>query len=170
MILAELLGTGLYQGPLLDTMIATELLLASKAETEAAGVLGEIAGGSSVALAPRERLTDSHDRPGPISISAGTVTARRRLVGSAADVDYLLPIGTEPGGCAVALVRRQHPTIWLRRHQDVSRGELYDVQLAGTPALLLPGAAEICRALATSSGPGPDPAGGLPGRARPGRA
>jgi butyryl-CoA dehydrogenase len=155
-ILAELLGSALYQGPLLDTMTAAELLLRVGGDPDGK-LIGQIAEGAAVVLAPREHATDGHTRPGPFTLTApadgatqAAVTARRRFVAFAADAQYLLVLGTDPARSAQgssapasgpvslsALVRRDDATVSLRRHEDVARGELYDVRLDRTPAITL---------------------------------
>jgi alkylation response protein AidB-like acyl-CoA dehydrogenase len=63
------------------------------------------------------------------------VIARRRFVSFAADADYLLIPGTRPSGPVFALVRRDDAAVSLRRHDDVTRGELYDVRIENAPAV-----------------------------------
>jgi len=134
-VLAELLGTALYQGPLLDTMIAAELLEHSG---DAEGKrIAEIAEGAAVPLAVRQDAGDDHARPGPFEVSANgeTIEATRRFVGSVPDGSYLLVVGSTMSGPRAALVSREHPTVTYRRHDEVGRGELYAIRLAATPVL-----------------------------------
>jgi len=114
-ILAELLGSALYQGPLLDTMTAAELLLRVGGDPDGK-LVGRIAEGAAVALAPRQDAADGHARPGPITLARAdhaadggatkggpghaVVTARRRFVASAADAQYLLVLGTAAADAA----------------------------------------------------------------------
>jgi alkylation response protein AidB-like acyl-CoA dehydrogenase len=134
-VLAELLGSALYQGPLLDTMTASEILLAGAASCT---LLERIAEGAPVTLAVRESGSDSPVEPGPIQLGDGLVTARRRFVNHAADAEYLCLVGGEAGESACAIAARDHPTVSLRRQQDTGRGELYDVTLRGAPVLVAP--------------------------------
>lgn len=134
-VLAELLGGALYQGPLLDTMTVTEILLA---EGSAGKLLERIAEGAPVALAIRESGSDSPVEPRPIQLEDGLVTARRRFVNYAADAEYLCLVGTAAGESACAMVARDHPTVSLRRQQETGRGELYDLTLHRAPVLLAP--------------------------------
>jgi len=146
--LAELLGSVLYQGPLLDTLTARELFPDD---------LGE----EPVALAVAAE---------PWSDQDGAIFARRSFVGFAAEVDYFVVGGgsangadtghagagsgsangadtrrADTGGTVVggagttgprlALVRAGHPSITTRRHEETSRGEAYQVEFEGTPAV-----------------------------------
>ena len=134
-VLAELLGGALYQGPLLDTMTATEVLLA---EGSSGKLLGRIAEGAPVALAVRECGSDSPIAPGRIELGQAQVTARRRFVNYAADAEYLCLVGVEHDQLACAVTARDHPTVSLRRQQDTGRGELYDVTVERAPVLTTP--------------------------------
>ncbi|MFF5108245.1 acyl-CoA dehydrogenase family protein [Streptosporangium sp. NPDC000509] len=146
--LAELLGSVLYQGPLLDTLTARELFPDD---------LGE----EPVALAVAAEPWSDRD---------GAVSARRAFVGFAAEVDHFVvgevgvggadvngagvgqadADGTDAGradmngadagsagttGPRLALVRAGHPSITMRRHEETSRGETYRVEFEGTPAV-----------------------------------
>nr|WP_062331764.1 acyl-CoA dehydrogenase family protein [Herbidospora sakaeratensis] len=102
--LAELLGSVLYQGPLLDTLTARELF--------------PDLGPAPVALAE-----------GSCSDQDDTVTARCDFVGFAAEVEHFAVVG----GARSALVRAGHPSITTRRHEETGRGELYRVDFDGTP-------------------------------------
>jgi butyryl-CoA dehydrogenase len=133
-VLAELLGTALYQGPWLDTLLAAELLLDSP-EADV-GRVAELADGAGVSVAVRETAADGYDRPAPIAPgSGGTVELTRRFVGFAADSRYLLVVGQGDRGVRAALTSGGHASVTLRRHDEVGRGELYAVRLAGTPVL-----------------------------------
>lgn len=134
-VLAELLGGALYQGPLLDTMTATEILLAVGSSGK---LLEGIAEGAPVALAVRESGLDSPVEPGRIQLDDGQVTARRRFVNYAADAEYLCLVGLENGELVCAVTARDHPTVSLRRQQETGRGELYDVTLQRAPVLMAP--------------------------------
>lgn len=137
-VLAELLGTALYQGPLLDTMIAAELL-AHSGDAEAKRI-AEIAEGAAVPLAVRQSARDDHARPGPFEVSAGgeTIDATRRFVGFVPDGSYLLVVGGTMSGPRAALVPREHPSVSYRLHDEVGRGGLYALRLTDTPVLSWP--------------------------------
>lgn len=134
-VLAELLGSALYQGPLLDTMTATEILLA---EGSSAKLLERIAEGAPIALAVRESGSDSPAEPGPIELEQGHATARRRFVNYAADAEFLCLVGTERDQLVCAFTARDHPAVSLRRQQETGRGELYDVNSQRAPVLAAP--------------------------------
>jgi alkylation response protein AidB-like acyl-CoA dehydrogenase len=125
---AEQLGGVPYQGPLLDTVTATELLVRT-------GGSDLLPPGASVAVAARGDATASLTEPAGMSIDpdAATVTARRDFVGFAEDVDHLLVVGRTPAGVRAALVPRDHPGVTVRRHEELGRGELYRVELAAVP-------------------------------------
>ncbi|MEV4016158.1 acyl-CoA dehydrogenase family protein [Nonomuraea angiospora] len=111
--LAELLGSVLYQGPLLDTLTARELLREHD--------LGQ----APVALAVAAE---------PWSDQDGAISARRAFVGFAAEVDHFVVGGVDDtAGLRLALVRAGHPSITMRRYEETSRGEAYEVEFAGTP-------------------------------------
>ena len=111
--LAELLGSVLYQGPLLDTLTALELFG------------NDDIGQAPVALAvAAEPWSSGQD---------GAISARRAFVGFAAEVDYFVVGGADTGGPRLALVRAGHPSITMRRYEETSRGEAYEVEFADTP-------------------------------------
>jgi alkylation response protein AidB-like acyl-CoA dehydrogenase len=132
-MLAELLGGALYQGPLLDTLTATEALVADGAK-----LLERIAEGAPIALAVRETGSDTPATPGRIELGGGQVSARRRFVNYAADAEYLCLIGAEQGQPVCVVTARDHPTVSMRRQQDTGRGEWYDVTLDRAPVLAAP--------------------------------
>ncbi|MFC5750161.1 acyl-CoA dehydrogenase family protein [Actinomadura rugatobispora] len=110
--LAELLGSVLYQGPLLDTLTARDLLP------------DDAVGEAPVALAVAAEPWSSQD---------GAITARRSFVGFATEVDHLLVGGVDTAGLRLALVPADHPSITMRRLEETGRGEAYEVEFAGTP-------------------------------------
>ncbi|MEU4831263.1 acyl-CoA dehydrogenase family protein [Streptosporangium sp. NPDC023615] len=112
--LAEILGSVLYQGPLLDTLTARELF--------GDGDIGR----APVALAVADEPLPDRD---------GAITARRAFVGHAAEVDHFVVGGLGDSGPRLALVRADHPSITTRRHEETSRGEAYQVEFEGTPAV-----------------------------------
>ncbi|MFI6737816.1 acyl-CoA dehydrogenase family protein [Nonomuraea sp. NPDC050451] len=118
--LAELLGSVLYQGPLLDTLTAREL------------VRDADIGRAPVALAVAAE---------PWSDQDGVISARRAFVGFAAEVDYFVVGGADTGGLRLALVRADHPSVTMRRYEETSRGEAYAVEFAGTPVAARAGSA-----------------------------
>jgi butyryl-CoA dehydrogenase len=134
-VLAELLGGVLYQGPLLDTMTATEALLTDGTNGKLLERIGE---GAPVVLAVRESGSDTPTAPGPIELAGGQASARRRFVNYAADAEYLCLIGAEQGQPSCAVTARDHPTVSMRRQQDTGRGEWYDVTLDRAPVLAAP--------------------------------
>lgn len=110
--LAEVLGSVLYQGPLLDTLTARELFAGTDIDQ------------GPVALAVAT---------GPWSIEDDQITAQRTFVGFAAEVDYFVVGGVDTEGLRLALVRAGHPSITMRRYEETGRGEAYEVEFAGTP-------------------------------------
>ena len=134
-VLAEMLGGALYQGPLLDTMTAAEALAAEGASGK---LLQRIAEGAPVVLAVRESGSDTPVAPGPIELAEGQLTARRRFVNYAADAEYLCLIGLEQGQPICAVTARDHPAVSMRRQQDTGHGQWYDVTLARAPVLIAP--------------------------------
>jgi alkylation response protein AidB-like acyl-CoA dehydrogenase len=125
---AEQLGTTLYQGPLLDTLVAAELL-------RAADRSDLLVRGAGLALAIRQDGAANPTRPADMLVGTGenTIEARRSFVGFAAEVDHLLVVGRTPAGVRLALTPRDHPTVSLHRQEELGRGELYRVQFSGTP-------------------------------------
>ncbi|GAA2036860.1 acyl-CoA dehydrogenase family protein [Polymorphospora rubra] len=125
---AEQLGGALYQGPLLDTLTAADLFHhAGRRDLPVDG---------GVALAVRADGAASPAEPGALTVGpAGGVHAERRFVGFATEVDHLLVVGTTDDGPRIALVPRAHPTVSIRRHEELGQGELHHVRLAGTPAV-----------------------------------
>ncbi|MEV6931336.1 acyl-CoA dehydrogenase family protein [Dactylosporangium sp. NPDC051485] len=137
--LAELLGSVVYQGPLLDTVTAGELLAH-------AGLPGLIGRHDAAALAIRAHGTADPADLAPVAEADGRLTARRCFVGFAGEVEHLVVIGDR-----LALVPREHPTVTLRRYEETGRGELFDVRFAGTPVTAWIGGGEHWRAaLATA--------------------
>lgn len=134
-VLAELLGGVLYQGPLLDTMTIAEAMLVDGTNGKLLERIGE---GAPAVLAVRESGSDTPSAPAPVTLAADQASARRRFVGYAADAEYLCLIGTDRGEPVCAVTPRDHPTVTLRRQQDTGRGEWYDVILDRTPVLAAP--------------------------------
>jgi alkylation response protein AidB-like acyl-CoA dehydrogenase len=128
--LTELLGSMLYQGPLLDTLVAGELLHRAGADK----LLAEVVGGAAVALAV---LADAAGPAEPAALIADgdLIHGRRAFVGFAAEVDYLVVVGATDAGVRIALTPRDHPAVAVRRYEEVSRGELFEVQFSGAPVL-----------------------------------
>lgn len=139
---AEELGAALCQGPLLDTLTAVELLLAPGDDR----LLDEVCGGAGVALAVRADGAASPSEPGEMVVAegsgAGEITAERCFVGYASEVDHLVVAGRAAGDTRVALVSRAHPSVTLRRHQELGRGELWRVRCQATPVLAWLGGAD----------------------------
>ncbi|MGW6984767.1 acyl-CoA dehydrogenase family protein [Streptomyces sp. NPDC054932] len=149
--LGEAMGRALYRGPYPDTAAAVELIRALDAHTDEvfADVLDAVADGAgAIALAPRAEGTDDPYDPSPLTTGDGPdgpwVSGRRRFVAFADAVDWLLVVGTDSGngagtgtgtgaGTVLALVRADDPGITLRRHDDISRGDLHSVDLHRVP-------------------------------------
>lgn len=130
---SEHLGKVLYQGPFLDTVTATELLRTA----DRPDILAAIADGASIALAVRADGAASPAVPGAMAVDGDTVDAHRCFVGFAGEANQLLVVGTTGDGeVRAALVPPDHPTVTLRRQEDVTCGELYDVRLAATPVAM----------------------------------
>ncbi|GAA3463933.1 acyl-CoA dehydrogenase family protein [Saccharothrix longispora] len=119
---ADLLGRALHQSPYLDTIAAADLLAGRGGPVEAIAEEGR-----TVALALRERGTDRPGDPPPFRVDGATITATRDFVAFAADVDHLLVVGAG----RAALVAVDQPGVRVRRRDDVARGDLYLVELAG---------------------------------------
>jgi alkylation response protein AidB-like acyl-CoA dehydrogenase len=120
---AELMGPALYQSPYLDTMIAADLL-----RDDHPGLVEQIAGGErTVALALRERGTDEPVASPAPDLRDGLLHGVRRFVSFAADVDDLLIGG--PRGYLLVPVRQSG--VALRGHDDLGRGDLYEVAFTG---------------------------------------
>jgi len=134
-ILAELLGAALYTGPLLDTMIAAELLVNSGDGEKAR--IAEIAEGAAICVSARESDADSYARPGPIKVSGNgeAISATRRFAGFVPDSRYLLVAGNDQSRHRAALIRRDDPAVSSRRMHDTARGELYAISLSCAPVL-----------------------------------
>jgi alkylation response protein AidB-like acyl-CoA dehydrogenase len=136
-VAAEMMGGALYASPYLDTITAAELL--GNVPELTAGIADGVV---TVAIAPRADGLADPAVPGPMSRSGDCVTATRRFVAFAPDVDYLLVVGTVDGMPRMALVRRDQPAITIRRHDDLGRGDLYQVTaVAAGVARWLDGAA-----------------------------
>jgi hypothetical protein len=118
---AEALGSALYQGPLLDTACAADLL-------SRAGLAGLVTPGTSIALAVRTHGAADPADPAPIVAEHGTISARRCFVGFADEVERFVVVGHR-----LALVPRDHPTVTVRRYEETGRGQLFDVRFAATP-------------------------------------
>jgi hypothetical protein len=115
------MGFALYHSPLLDTVIAAEL----------AGKPFER--GLRVALAVRESGLGTFELP-PLQLGTQGVSATRRFVPFAADVDYLLLAGQTPDGIRLGLVPRDQPGVCVRRQDDITRGDLYAVTFTDASA------------------------------------
>lgn len=141
--LAELMGRALYRGPYPDTATAVGLVAALRSgarDDVYADLLDAVAeGAADIALAARAEGTGDPAVPGPLVLADGPdgprVTAVRRFVPFAADVEVLLVAGTVPTGVALALVAADDPAVTLRRHDEITRGDLYAVELQAAPVL-----------------------------------
>ncbi|MEV0729598.1 acyl-CoA dehydrogenase [Polymorphospora sp. NPDC050346] len=141
--ITERLGAALYQGPLLDTVTAADLLARDGRD---------LPGDGGIALAVRADGAASPADPGAMTVdpTTGGIHAERRFVGFAAEVDHLLVVGTTDDGPRIALVPRDHPTVTVRRHEELGQGELHHVRLTGTPAVWSADGSGWSRALATA--------------------
>ncbi|HZM81181.1 MAG TPA: acyl-CoA dehydrogenase family protein [Candidatus Limnocylindrales bacterium] len=129
----ESMGFAAYSSPLLDTVTAAALISACGSDPLA--LLPRIAGGAvTVALAGREHGTGGPLELPPLSARQGAVTALRRFVPFAAEVDYLLVAGQGP---YFGLVKRDQDGVKTRRHDDITRGDLYAVTFEGACATRL---------------------------------
>ncbi|MFD3518691.1 acyl-CoA dehydrogenase [Streptomyces sp. NPDC058657] len=146
-LLGEAMGRALYRGPYPDTAAAAELITALDAHTDSAfaDLLDAVADGAgTVALATRAEGTDDPSDPSPLTTGHGPdgpwVSGSRRFVAFADGVDWILLVGTETTatadgdpGTVLALVRADDPGVTLRRHDDISRGDLHAVDLHRVP-------------------------------------
>ncbi|MEU3624585.1 acyl-CoA dehydrogenase [Amycolatopsis coloradensis] len=125
---ADLMGAALYQSPFPDTVTAADLLGVSGKTVLRDGITEH---GRTVALAPRAHGTDHPASPAPWQVSPDgtTVTAVRKFVGFAAEVDDLLVLGTANGRVLAGLVAVDQPGVRARRQDDVAAGDLYAVTL-----------------------------------------
>ncbi|TCO60859.1 acyl-CoA dehydrogenase family protein [Actinocrispum wychmicini] len=129
-MLCELLGAALYQGPLLDTYIAQEVLLRTL-DTDADRI-AETATGAPIAVAVRETATDALHRPGPALGTGDTLDGVRRFVGSVPESQYLLVVADDPAGVRCALVADGYQA---RRYDEVGRSQLFEVRFTGAPVV-----------------------------------
>ncbi|MFD9396891.1 acyl-CoA dehydrogenase family protein [Streptomyces sp. NPDC060000] len=140
MALGDMMGGSLLRSPYQDTAAAAELITALGAhDSDAyADLLDAVAdGATTVALAPRATGTDDPYEPSPLVLGEGPsgpwVRGHRRFVSCADSVDWILVVGTVAAGTALALVRADDPGVTLRRHDDISRGDLHTVELHEVP-------------------------------------
>lgn len=130
----ELLGTALHQSPLLDTALAADLLgpawaapVPTGTRTAAVALWAAPVGGPlpSGAAGP----AGGPDRPAALALAGGRLSGRWGFVGFVRDVSDLVVVGdgvaavVDPGG----------PGVVTRRHDDVARGDLYEVDLDSAP-------------------------------------
>lgn len=130
-VLCDLLGTALYQGPLLDTMITQEVLLSTPGVGEQQ--ITETMAGAAVAVAPRATAADVLHRPGPPLGTGDALDGTRRFVGSVPECRYLLAVAACDGGVRSALVGTEE--LAVRRYDEVTRGRLFEVTFANVPVV-----------------------------------
>ncbi|MGA5132600.1 acyl-CoA dehydrogenase family protein [Streptomyces olivoreticuli] len=132
-IAAEQLGDVLYQGTLLDTAAAAELVSRTAAGSARDELLAAVAEGARIALAARDTGTGTTADPAPLTVGpdGNTVTGSRSFVGFVPEADQLLVIGRAGGTVRAALVRPDAPGVTVRRHEELGRGELYAVGFDG---------------------------------------
>ncbi|MFI5496361.1 acyl-CoA dehydrogenase family protein [Actinoplanes sp. NPDC051859] len=119
---AELIGGALYQSPWAGTHFAADLL------PDHAGV------GGTAAVAVRDNARAEPGEPGPLRCRPdGTLDGTRSLVAFAADVDRLVVVSADGDRLVAAVIDPRGPSVRLRRHDDIARGDLYEVTLTGAP-------------------------------------
>ncbi|MFD9981389.1 acyl-CoA dehydrogenase family protein [Streptomyces massasporeus] len=131
-VLARHIGGALYQSPWADTATAVDLATAAGRTDIAA----RLADGEAAAVAVRAEAVDEPDRPGPVDVTTepGRARAVRRFVAFAPDVGWLLLAGTGTGGeTMLLLVPADHEGISWHRHDDMGRGDFYQVDFDGVP-------------------------------------
>ncbi|MFD5739553.1 acyl-CoA dehydrogenase family protein [Streptomyces massasporeus] len=131
-VLARHIGGALYQSPWADTATAVDLATAAGRTDIAA----RLADGEAAAVAVRAEAVDEPDRPGPVDVTTepGRARAVRRFVAFAPDVGWLLLAGTGTGGeTMLLLVPADHQGISWHRHDDMGRGDFYQVDFDGVP-------------------------------------
>ncbi|MFF4532633.1 acyl-CoA dehydrogenase family protein [Streptomyces sp. NPDC001407] len=134
-VAAELLGAALYQGPLLDTVTAAELLARTAAGGARDELLPAVADGTRIALAVREHGTGTTAVPARLTVGQDrkTISGTRTFVGFVPEADHLLVVGHEGSTVRAALVRPDAPGVTARRHEELGRGELYAVVFDAAP-------------------------------------
>lgn len=127
-VLAERIGGALYQSPWADTAVAVEIAAAAGRDDLA----GRMANGESVAVAVRHDAAAEPDRPGPVELTGG-LRAAYRFVAFAPDAAWFLVAGAVDDATRLLLVPGDHPDISRRRHDDIGRGDFYQVTFDGVP-------------------------------------
>ncbi|MEU3490498.1 acyl-CoA dehydrogenase [Streptomyces massasporeus] len=131
-VLARHIGGALYQSPWADTATAVDIATAA-GRTD---IVARLADGEAAAVAVRAEAVDEPDRPGPVDVTTepGRARAVRRFVAFAPDVRWLLLVGTGTGGeTMLLLVPADHDGISWHRHDDMGRGDFYQVDFDGVP-------------------------------------
>lgn len=126
-VACEHMGRALFQSPYQDVVAVAELALAA----ERSDLVDRIASGDAVVvLATRARGDDDPAAPRgvdarPSGGASRALTGRRRFVSFARDADLLVvPAGSSKD---LYLVPTDRAGVRTRRHDETSRGELYDV-------------------------------------------
>jgi alkylation response protein AidB-like acyl-CoA dehydrogenase len=129
---AELAGWALHRSPLPEVLFGTDLMNLTD-DPAYRPVLGAVADGAvTVATAVRADAGAGPDQPGALRAHPdGTVDADRALVAFAADAAYLVLAGTDRGRTLLAVIDAGQPGVTLRRHDDITRGDLYAVTARG---------------------------------------
>lgn len=132
--LVELTGWALLQSPLSDTWFGADLL-AGSADPAYDPLLHAAADGTAtLAVATRAEPGAEPAAPGPLEFHPGaTVSAARSVVAFASDAGHLLLVGTEAGHTRLAVVATTGPGVTVRRHDDIGRGDLYEVTADHAP-------------------------------------
>lgn len=127
-LVAERIGAALYQSPWADTALAIEIAAAAGRDDLAA----RMAAGEPVAVAARRYAVDEPDRPGALD-PAGGLRATRQFVAFAPDAHWFLVAGTAGGDTRLVLVPGDHAGVSWRRHDDIGRGDFYEVTFDDVP-------------------------------------
>ncbi|MFF9120662.1 acyl-CoA dehydrogenase family protein [Streptomyces massasporeus] len=131
-VLARHIGGALYQSPWADTATVVDIATAAGRPD----IVARLADGEAAAVAVRAEAVDEPDRPGPVDVTTepGRARAVRRFVAFAPDVSRLLLVGTGTDGeTRLLLVPADHDGISWHRHDDMGRGDFYQVEFDGVP-------------------------------------
>jgi alkylation response protein AidB-like acyl-CoA dehydrogenase len=133
---AELAGAALYASPLADTLTAIDLIGDAAQDAHLAAAAQAATGRRMFALAVRGPGRDDVSGAADLRVDQeGTLSAVRRFVAFAADVDDLCVIGRIGTGTVLARVAANGPGVRTRRHDDIGRGDLYEVECDRAPLL-----------------------------------
>jgi alkylation response protein AidB-like acyl-CoA dehydrogenase len=131
---AEQAGAALYTSPFADTVMMIDLLADEADETHRAAAAAAAAGEQTFALAVRRHGTDEVTGICELSVNHDArVSAARRFVSFAADVDDVCLIGRLGAKTVLARVAASGPGVTVRRQDDIGRGDLYEVTCDRAP-------------------------------------